>query len=176
MGRNKNKSTRRMPDPLTINHLVILTALNEDKLDVEKLARIKSAGGQKGGQPPDFLGEIEVEPIREFDDAERRAARQELKTNPAVRAMYNILASEVNKAVSKSLGFVPPSAMCQRAHFAGLFTKTHIREEASLTSVLVFSEPACACTEDGCRKSLKRKRRRLITKTGNIIPLLPLGI
>ncbi len=72
-----------MPDPLTINHLVILTSLNEDELDVEKLARIKSTGGQKGGQPPDILGEIEAEPIREFDDAERRAARQELKTNPA---------------------------------------------------------------------------------------------
>lgn len=83
MRRNKNISTRPKPDPLTINHLVILTCLNKDKLEVEKLARIKSTGGQKGGQLPDFLGEIEVEPIREFDEAERRAARQELKTNPA---------------------------------------------------------------------------------------------
>ncbi|KAG9219564.1 hypothetical protein CCMSSC00406_0008229 [Pleurotus cornucopiae] len=176
MRRNKHLSTRRMakPDPLTINHLVILTCLNEDKVEVEKLARIKSTGGKEDGPPPDFLGEIEVEPIRGFDDAERRAARQELKINPAVRAMYNILANEVNKAVSKSLGYIPPSAVCQRAHFAGLFTKTHIREEASLTSALVISEPVCACTEDGCKKSLKRKRRRIITKTGSIIPLLPL--
>lgn len=71
------------PDPLTINHLVILTCLNEDKVEVEKLARIKSTGGKEDGPPPDFLGEIEVEPIRGFDDAERRAARQELKINPA---------------------------------------------------------------------------------------------
>ncbi|KAJ8697595.1 hypothetical protein PTI98_004379 [Pleurotus ostreatus] len=150
MGRNKHLSTRRMakPDPLTINHLVILTCLNEDKVEVEKLARVKSTVSQKGGPLPDFLGEIEVEP----DNAERRGARQGLKTNPAVRAMYNILANEVNKAVSKSLGYIPPSAVCQRAHFASLFTKTHIREEATLTSTLVISEPVCPCTEDGCKK------------------------
>ncbi|KDQ28747.1 hypothetical protein PLEOSDRAFT_1102787 [Pleurotus ostreatus PC15] len=176
MGRNKHLSTRRMakPDPLTINHLVILTCLNDDKVEVEKLARVKSTGCQKGGPLPDFLGEIEVGPIREFDNAERRGARQGLKTNPAVRAMYNILANEVNKAVSKSLGYIPPSAVCQRAHFASLFTKTHIREEATLTSTLVISEPVCLCTEDGCKKILKRKRRRITAKTGSIIPLLPL--
>ncbi|KAF9498326.1 hypothetical protein BDN71DRAFT_420171 [Pleurotus eryngii] len=174
MRRNKRINTRRMakPDPLTINHLVILTCLNEDKLEAEKLARTKYTGGQKGGPPPDLLGDINVEPTPEFDDAEQRAARQELKTNPVVRVMYNILANEVNKAVSKSLGYIPPSAVCQRAHFTGLFTKTHICEEASLTSALVISEPVCVCTENGCKKSLKRKRRRIIRKTG---PLFGVG-